>query len=72
MRSLFVLALLANAALFAYGTGAFGIPPHDRDREPARLLQQTAPETLGVTLSLPRPTESSAPTPSSSAGARTQ
>ncbi len=64
MRSLFILALLANAALFAYGTGAFGDPPGNEGRDPARLQQQTSPESLGVTLSLPRLPESSAATPS--------
>jgi len=72
MRTLFLLALLANFALYAYGTGAFGIPPQERGREPERLTRQTAPETLQVTLSLPRRSESAAPASSSSAGARTE
>lgn len=71
MRSLFLLALLANFALYAYGTGAFGVPPEDRGREPERLAQQTPPQSLTVTLSLPRP-ESSVPAPTSSADAQTQ
>lgn len=69
MRSLFLLALLANFALFAYGTGAFGIPPSERGREPERMAEQTAPDTLRVTRSLPRP-ESFSPAPSSSADVR--
>lgn len=40
MRFLFVLALLANAAVFGVGLGLFGTSPADTGREPQRLLTQ--------------------------------
>lgn len=48
MRSLFLLALLANFLLFALGTGAFGPPPQEQGRDPARLQQQLKPENVSV------------------------
>lgn len=64
MRSLFFIVLLANVALFAYGTGAFGDPPGNEGRDPARLQQQTSPQSLSVSLTLPRLPESAPEEPS--------
>lgn len=54
MRFLFLLILLANVALFAYGQGIFGSPPSERGRNPRPLQQdhQTA-----ITLAPPLPTQ---------------
>ena len=48
MRSLFLLALFANFLLFALGTGAFGPPPQEQGRDPARAQQQLRPENVAV------------------------
>jgi len=53
MRSLFMLALFANFLMYAFGTGAFGPPPHDHGREPQRLAQQIRPDALAVGLVSP-------------------
>ncbi|MGB3288432.1 MAG: hypothetical protein WBA83_04070 [Burkholderiaceae bacterium] len=39
MRSLFLIVLLANVALLAFGQGFFGPPPSETGREP-RLLSE--------------------------------
>ncbi len=48
MRGLFLLTLFANFLLFALGTGAFGPPPQEQGREPARAEQQLRPENVTV------------------------
>ncbi|MDX3906866.1 MAG: hypothetical protein QHC78_14365 [Pigmentiphaga sp.] len=48
MRSLFVVLLLANLALFALDRGWFGQPLSERGREPARLRTEIRPDTLRV------------------------
>lgn len=40
MRFLFVLALLANAAVFGLGLGLFGVAPADAGRDAHRMLTQ--------------------------------
>lgn len=52
MRFLFVLALLANAAVFGVGLGLFGSAPADAGREPQRLLTQRNEQA--VTLATPQ------------------
>lgn len=46
MRSLFILALIANVLLYAVGTGAFGPRPEDAGREPQRLKQQLRADAI--------------------------
>lgn len=48
MRMLFILALFANFLLFALGTGAFGPPPQEQGRNPARSQHQLHPENVAV------------------------
>lgn len=40
MRSLFLIVLLANLALLAFGHGFFGPPPSERGREPRQLSER--------------------------------
>ena len=40
MRYLFLLLVLANVGLFAYGQGLFGMPPSETGREPRPLAQR--------------------------------
>jgi len=40
MRTLFLLVLILNAAIFALGQGWLGMPPTEQGRDPARLQQQ--------------------------------
>ena len=47
MKLLFLLLVLVNLALYAWQSGAFGAGP-DAGREPARLANQIAPESLRV------------------------
>ncbi len=53
MRYLFLLLVLANVAVFAFGQGLFGLPPSDAGREPRPLAQRN--QHL-VELSPPAPT----------------
>lgn len=46
MRALFVLALIANFLLYAFGTGAFGPPPEDTGRDPQRLTHQVRADAI--------------------------
>lgn len=46
MRSLVILALLANFLLYAFGTGAFGPPPEDAGRDTQRLSQQLRADAI--------------------------
>ncbi|NYE24410.1 hypothetical protein [Pigmentiphaga litoralis] len=78
MRSVFVVLLLANLALFGIGHGWFGQAKSQRGREPARLNQQIREEAIevprmpGVNETGPRSSESAtpaAPTTASSATA---
>lgn len=46
MRSLFIVALLANFLLYAFGTGAFGPPPEETGRDPQRLQQQLRADAI--------------------------
>lgn len=48
MRSLFVLLLLANVALFGMERGWFGQPLSERGRDPARLKMEIRPDTIQV------------------------
>ncbi|GAA4337243.1 hypothetical protein GCM10023144_32680 [Pigmentiphaga soli] len=48
MRTLFIVLLLANLALFGFGRGWFGPSPSDRGREPARLAQEIQPGLISV------------------------
>ncbi|GGX17753.1 hypothetical protein GCM10007242_25600 [Pigmentiphaga litoralis] len=48
MRSVFVVLLLANLALFGIGHGWFGQAKSQRGREPARLNQQIREEAIEV------------------------
>lgn len=48
MRSLFIVLLLANLALFGLGQGWFGQPLSQRGREPERLQQEIRPEEIEV------------------------
>ncbi|TAM90744.1 MAG: hypothetical protein EPN41_00865 [Candidimonas sp.] len=58
MRLFFLLILIANIALLAYGQGFFGPPPSESGRTPQPFQQshQTA-----VTLGAPRATIQAAP-----------
>jgi hypothetical protein len=51
MRFLFLLVLVANVALLAYGQGFFGVPPNEQGRQP-RTLQENhqAAISLGTPL----------------------
>ncbi|UYO94050.1 hypothetical protein [Pollutimonas sp. M17] len=40
MRSLFLIVLLANAALLVFGQGFFGPPPSENGREPRQLSER--------------------------------
>jgi len=40
MRTLFLIVLLANIALLAFGQGFFGIPPSEVGREPRTLSER--------------------------------
>ena len=40
MRSLFLILLLANLAVAAYGEGMFGPPPSEQGRESRRLSER--------------------------------
>jgi hypothetical protein len=51
MRFLFLLVLIANVAVLAWGQGFFGAPPSEQGRQPRQLLQQTG--TNAVTLGAP-------------------
>lgn len=51
MRAIFILIMLANAAVFAIGRGWVGLPPAEAGREPARLSEQLNADAV----SLPRP-----------------
>ena len=75
MRSVFVVLLLANLALFGIGHGWFGQAKSQRGRQPARLNQQIREEAIevprmpGVNETGPRSSESAtlaAPTTASS------
>ncbi|MEI2415789.1 hypothetical protein V8Z80_06355 [Orrella sp. JC864] len=46
MRVLFVLVMLANAAVFAIGRGWLGIPPAETGRDPAQLARQFNAEAV--------------------------
>ena len=48
MRSLVILALLANFLLYAFGTGAFGPPPEDAGRDTQRLQQQLRADAIAL------------------------
>ncbi|VCU68013.1 hypothetical protein PIGHUM_00060 [Pigmentiphaga humi] len=48
MRSLFVILLLANVALFALDHGWFGQPISERGRDPARLRTEIRADTIQV------------------------
>lgn len=49
MRSLFLIVLLANVALLAFGQGFFGPPPSEQGREPRQLSERNQHAvTLGV------------------------
>jgi len=48
MRSLFVVLLLANVALFALDRGWFGQPLPERGRDPARLRAELRADTIRV------------------------
>lgn len=60
MKALFVLTLLANFLMYAYGTGAFGPPPEDVGRERARVNQELRAEFLQARPAIPRAPESNA------------
>lgn len=40
MRLLFILILLANVAILAFGQGFFGTPPSEQGREPRQFSQR--------------------------------
>lgn len=40
MRLLFILILVANVALLAFGQGFFGTPPSEQGREPRQFAQR--------------------------------
>lgn len=40
MRTIFLIVLLANLALLAFGQGFFGPPPSERGREPRQLSER--------------------------------
>lgn len=40
MRLLFILILVANVALLAFGQGFFGTPPSEQGREPRQFSQR--------------------------------
>lgn len=46
MRFLFLLILIANVVLLAYGQGFFGTPPSEQGREPRQLMTQIHPEAV--------------------------
>lgn len=48
MRSLFLLLLLANVAIYGLGQGWFGQALSQRGREPERLSQEIRPESIEV------------------------
>jgi hypothetical protein len=53
MRLLFLLILVANVAMLAYGQGFFGPPPSERGRTP-RTFQQS--HQADVTVGTPKAT----------------
>ncbi len=40
MRFLFLIVLVANVAVLAYGQGFFGTPPSEQGREPRQLSER--------------------------------
>ncbi|SHH44064.1 hypothetical protein [Pollutimonas bauzanensis] len=51
MRFLFLIVLMLNVALLAYGQGFFGTPPSERGREPRQLSERNQHTiTLGAPL----------------------
>ncbi|WP_199748500.1 hypothetical protein [Candidimonas sp. SYP-B2681] len=40
MRFIFLLVVLANVAVLAYGQGFFGTPPSERGRDPRQLSER--------------------------------
>lgn len=78
MRSLFVVLLLANVALFAADRGWFGQPPSERGRDPGRLKTEIRADSIQVprlpginAAAEPGPSSASTPSsrPSSASGA---
>jgi hypothetical protein len=54
MRFLFLIIVLANVALLAYGQGFFGTPPSEEGRQPRVLSERNQ---QAITLNPPQPTQ---------------
>ncbi len=63
MRFLFLLILIANIIILAYGQGFLGNPPSEEGRDSHMLLTQKSPEsvTLGVPSDGTQPAPGAAP-----------